>query len=71
MGCDGGRGGLSGGGFGGIFRMGRGEVVGLSGAAERAYGKERDGTTIERWQYKGESLGERRRRFEAYHCNHK
>ena len=47
------------------------EVVSLSGAAERAYGKERVGTTIEYWLYRGESLGERRRRFEAYHCNHK
>ncbi|MDE0200506.1 MAG: hypothetical protein OXK78_20030 [Caldilineaceae bacterium] len=47
-----------------------GEVVSLSAAAERAYGKERVGTTIEYWLYKGESLGERRRRFEAYHCNH-
>ena len=47
------------------------EVVSLSRAAQRAYGKERVGTTIEYWLYRGESFGERRRRFEAYHCNHK
>ena len=58
-------------GFGGIFRMGgRGEVVSLSRAAQRAYGKERIGTTIEQWLYEGESLGERRRRYETYHYNH-
>jgi len=49
---------------------GRGEVVSLSRAAERANGKERVGTTIEFWLYEDESLGERRRRFEAYHCDH-
>ncbi len=47
-----------------------GEVVRLSRAAQRAYGKERVGTTHEFWLYGGESLGERRRRFEAYHCDH-
>ena len=45
------------------------EVVSLSRAAQRAYGKERVGTTIEKWLYGDESLGDRRRRFEAYHCN--
>ena len=48
-----------------------GEVVSLSRAAQRAYGKEQVGTTIEQWLYEGESLGDRRRRYEAYHCNHK
>ena len=47
------------------------EVVSLSRAAQRAYGKEQVGTTIEQWLYEGESLGDRRRRYEAYHCNHK
>ena len=46
------------------------EVVSLSKAAQRAYGKERVGTTIEQWLYEGETLGDRRRRYEAYHCNH-
>ena len=47
-----------------------GEVVSLSRAAQRAFGKEQIGTTIEQWLYMGETLGDRRRRFEAYHCNH-
>ena len=47
-----------------------GESVSLSRAAQKAYGKEQIGTTIEQWLYEGESLGDRRRRFEAYHCNH-
>lgn len=47
-----------------------GKVVSLSKAAERAYGKDRVGTTIKQWLYEGETLWDRRQRFETYHCNH-
>ena len=47
-----------------------GEEVSLSRAAQRAYGRDQVGTTIDQWLYGKETLGDRRRRFEAYHCNH-